>query len=124
MLVIHQNASGLKPGVPILGRTEAQLGDAIELILVNAVVADAGGLRPETALVMRYVELPILKLPWEPRAHWTMHVPPIVVEELKRDSSPLPKKHVENDASRCIPRRNIVGSHKLTLGDETSAEMG
>jgi hypothetical protein len=105
----------LKPDVPIVGRTEAQLGDSIELIFVNAIVTDARGLRPETAVVMRDMKLPILKLSRQPRAHGAMHVSPIVVEEIERDSPPLPEKYVENHTSCRIPRGNIIVSHKVNV---------
>src|SRR5437762_12749901 len=52
-----------------------QLGDSIELILVDRVVTDAGSFRPRAALVMGDVELPILKLSGQTRADQAVHVP-------------------------------------------------
>jgi hypothetical protein len=60
---------------------------------------------------MCHVQLPILKLSRKPRANRAVYVPPIIVEEVERDSAPLPEKHVENDASRRVPRGIITGYH-------------
>jgi hypothetical protein len=40
-----------------------------------------------------------------------MHVAPVIVEELQRESLSLPEKDVEDDLSATVPGRILCGSH-------------
>src|SRR5262249_15214101 len=94
VLVVHENGGRLEPGGAVGFGPKSQLGDAVELVFFRRVSTDSLDLRPDPPFIVRYVELPILELPWQPRTYRPVDIAPVIVEERKGEALSFPEEDI------------------------------